>query len=198
MKELLLLAGIMLFGVAASGQTEAAEQVVLETNHGRIVIELDEAAAPVTTASFLENVDAGTYDGSIFHRVIPDFMVQGGGFSPELQLIPTDKSLLNEADNGLKNLRGTVAMARRGDPHSASIQFFINLVDNGFLDHTEKTPQGWGYAVFGRIVEGMEVADAIAEVPRGQRGPMGDVPVEAVVIESAKRASAEEPAETAD
>ena len=118
-------------------------------------------------------------------------MIQGGGFMPGMKKIPTDKSLLNEADNGLKNLRGTVAMARMPSPHSASIQFFINLVDNDFLDHTGKTQQGWGYAVFGQVVEGMEIADAISKVARGQSGPFGDVPTEPVVIESAKRVPAE-------
>jgi cyclophilin family peptidyl-prolyl cis-trans isomerase len=198
MKIPLLMAAVGLLGAAAFAQSTTSEKVALQTNHGRIVIELDAEKAPATVASFLDNVDAGVYDGTIFHRVIPNFMVQGGGFNAELQLIPTDKSLRNEADNGLKNLRGTVAMARRGDPHSASIQFFINLVDNDFLDHTAKTPEGWGYAVFGRVVEGMEVADAIAAVPRGQVGPMGDLPNEAVVIEGARRLVVEEPAATTE
>jgi len=195
MKGLMFLFGVMVFGVAAFGQGENPARVVLETNLGRMVIELDTAAAPVTASSFLANVDAGIYDGSIFHRVIPGFMIQGGGFSKDLEMIPTDKNLVNEADNGLKNLRGTIAMARKPDPNSASIQFFINLVDNKALDHTAKTPQGWGYAVFGRVIEGMEVADAIALVPRGQVGAMGDVPKEPVVIESAKRAGAAAPAD---
>jgi len=193
MKGLLLLLGVLLIGTAAFGQAEQAEsagsteQVVLETNHGSIVLDIDLENAPITGKSFLENVDAGTYNGSIFHRVIPDFMVQGGGFMPGMTPIPFDKSLLNEADNGLKNLRGTVAMARRRDPDSATIQFFINVVDNVALDHTEKTVQGWGYAVFARVVEGMEVADAISKVPSGRSGAYGDVPKEPVVIESAKR-----------
>ncbi len=194
MKVVVLLIGMGIFGLAAFGQPNLAEKVVLETNHGRMVIELDAEKAPQTVKSFLENVDSGIYEGSLFHRVIPNFMIQGGGFTKDFKLIPTDKVLTNEADNGLKNLRGTVAMARKGDPHSASIQFFVNVIDNDFLDHTAKTQQGWGYAVFGRVVEGMEVADAIAAVPRGRVGSMGDVPNEAVVIESAERLSTETPA----
>lgn len=190
MKSLMLLLGVLFLGTAAFAQSDAPEHVVLETNHGTIVLEVDLKNAPTTGESFLESVDAGTYDGLIFHRVIPDFMIQGGGFTREMKPVPTDKSLMNEADNGLKNLRGTVAMARRSDPHSASIQFFVNVVDNVALDHTSKTPQGWGYAVFARVVEGMEVADAISEVARGQVGPFRDVPEDPVVIETAKRQAA--------
>ncbi len=187
MKSLMLFLGFLFFGTAAFAQSDLAERVVLETNHGTIVIELDRENAPITVDSFLENVDAGTYEGSLFHRVMPNFMIQGGGFMPEMKPIESDKSVTNEADNGLENLRGTVAMARRADPHSASIQFFINVVDNVALNHTSKTPQGWGYAVFGRVVEGMDVADAISKVARGRVGAFGDVPDEPVVIESAKR-----------
>ena len=187
MKSLIYLLGFLLFGATVFAQSDSAERVVLKTNHGTIVIELDRQNAPITVDSFLENVDAGIYEGSLFHRVLPNFMIQGGGFMPEMKPIETDKSVTNEADNGLENLRGTVAMARRSDPDSASIQFFINLVDNDFLDHKAKTPQGWGYAVFGRVVEGMEVADAISKVARGRFGSFGDVPDEPVVIESAKR-----------
>ena len=157
MKSLMFLLGFLLFGAVVFAQSDSAERAVLETIHGTIVIELDRKNAPITVESFLENVDAGTYEGSIFHRVIPNFMIQGGGFMPGLKPIETDKSLLNEADNGLKNLRGTVAMARRQDPDSASIQFFINVVDNVALDHTSKSPRGWGYAVFGRVVEGIRI-----------------------------------------
>lgn len=195
MKGLILLVALMLFGTAAFAQSSAPARVVLDTSLGRIVLELDAEAAPITTASFLENVDAGTYDGSIFHRVIPGFMVQAGGFLPDMTEIKTDKLLPNEADNGLKNLRGTVAMARRGDPDSASIQFFINIADNPALDHTDKSRAGWGYAVFGRVVEGMDVADAIVAVPRGQRGIHGDVPETPVVINTAKRSEATAPEE---
>jgi cyclophilin family peptidyl-prolyl cis-trans isomerase len=167
---------------------------VFAQDHGSIVLEVDLKNAPKTGKSFLETVDAGTYNGLIFHRVIPEFMIQGGGFTSDVKPVPTEVALMNEADNGLKNLRGTVAMARRQDPHSASIQFFINLVDNVALDHTSKTPQGWGYAVFARVVEGMEVADTISKVMRGRVGPYDDVPIDPVVIESAKRLTAEAPA----
>jgi len=187
MKSLILVLGLLFFGTAAFAQSASPERVVLQTNHGKIVIELDLAKAPRSSKSFLENVDAGIYNGSIFHRVIPNFMIQGGGFLPEMKPIETDKALINEADNGLKNLRGTVAMARRADPDSASIQFFVNVVDNAALDHTSKSPQGWGYAVFGRVVEGMDVADAISKVARGRFGAFGDVPDSPVVVESAKR-----------
>ncbi len=189
MKGLMLLFGVLLLGTAAFAQGNGPETVVLETNHGTMVLEIDLTNAPKTGSSFLDNVDAGTYDGLIFHRVIPDFMIQGGGFTRDMKPVPTDKSLMNEADNGLKNLRGSVAMARRQDPHSASIQFYINVVDNVALDHTSKTPQGWGYTVFARVVEGMEIADAISKVARGQVGPFRDVPEEPVVIESARRRS---------
>lgn len=194
MKSLMFLLGFLFFGAAVFPQSDSAERVVLETNHGTIVIELDRENAPITVDSFLENIDAGIYEGSLFHRVMPNFMIQGGGFMPGMKPIKTDKSVLNEADNGLKNLRGTVAMARRQDPDSASIQFFINVVDNVALDHTSKSPRGWGYAVFGRVVEGMDVADAISKVARGRVGSFGDVPDEPVVIESATRLGAEEPA----
>lgn len=203
MKSLILLVGVMCFGVAAFGQSEpaqsaqprAAQRVAIDTNLGTIVIELDAEKAPVTVKSFLENVEAGIYDGSIFHRVIPGFMIQGGGFKPGVQAIETEKTLKNEADNGLKNLRGTVAMARRPDPDSASIQFFVNVVDNPALDHTGKSAQGWGYAVFGRVIEGMAIADAISKVPRGRSGSFSDVPSTDVVIKSAKRTAAPVPAD---
>jgi peptidyl-prolyl cis-trans isomerase B (cyclophilin B) len=159
--------------------TEARTRMVeIETTKGNIVLELDAAAAPETVASFVENVEQGFYEGTIFHRVIKDFMIQGGGLTPNMELKETRKSVQNEADNGLKNDRGTVAMARKGDPHSASVQFFINTVDNDFLNHKGPTPQGWGYAVFGRVVEGMEVVDAIASSPTGP----GDVPREQIAI----------------
>jgi peptidyl-prolyl cis-trans isomerase B (cyclophilin B) len=137
----------------------------------------------------LSYVSSGHFDGTIFHRVIPGFMIQGGGFTAEMNQKRTSSPIINEADNGLKNNRGTIAMARTSDPHSASSQFFINLKDNDFLNHTAKTPQGWGYAVFGRVVEGMDVVDAIAAVDTGAHGPHGDVPLIPVVID---QASAEE------
>ena len=157
--------------------------VALDTNHGRIVLELLAAEAPKTVENFLQYANAGFYDGTIFHRVIPNFMIQGGGFDPQMQQKPARQPIHNEADNGLRNDRGTVAMARTNDPHSATAQFFINLKDNGFLNHTGKNPQGWGYAVFGRVIEGMDVVDAIARARTARRGPHDDVPVEAVVIQ---------------
>jgi cyclophilin family peptidyl-prolyl cis-trans isomerase len=160
--------------------------VVMETTMGRIVLELDRPAAPQTVENVVQHVEGGFYDGLVFHRVIPGFMIQGGGFTPEMAQRRTSRPALeNEADNGLKNVRGSVAMARTGDPHSATTQFFINLADNPRLDHTAKTPQGWGYAVFGRVVEGMDVVDEIARVPTASRGPYDDVPVEPVVISRA-------------
>ena len=132
-------------------------------------------------------VDAKFYDGTIFHRVIPNFMIQGGGFTADMDQKPTNDPIQNEADNGLKNQRGTIAMARTPDPHSATGQFFINSANNDFLNFKSKTPQGWGYAVFGKVVEGMEVVDAISAVQTGTQGMYSDVPVEPVVIKSAKR-----------
>jgi peptidyl-prolyl cis-trans isomerase B (cyclophilin B) len=156
--------------------------VALETSKGTVVLELAVEEAPMTVESFLDNVGSGFYDGTIFHRVIDGFMAQAGGYSEDLRLKTTDKALVNEADNGLVNARGTISMARTSDPHSASVQFFINLVDNDFLNHRGKDPQGWGYAVFGRVVEGMEVVDAIGKAPTGRRGGMEDVPVVTVAI----------------
>jgi len=161
-------------------------RVRLTTSKGAIVLELDREKAPETTENFLEYVRSGFFDGTIFHRVIPGFMIQGGGFTPDMSQKPTRAPIQNEADSGLENERGTVAMARTNDPHSATAQFFVNLKDNDFLDHTGKNARGWGYAVFGEVVEGMDVVDAIAAVPTGQRGGHGDVPLEPVVIESAE------------
>jgi peptidyl-prolyl cis-trans isomerase B (cyclophilin B) len=168
--------------------------VVLETSKGPIVIELFAEQAPKTVANFLAYVDAGHFDGTVFHRVIPGFMIQGGGFTADMQQKTTREPVQNEADNGLKNRRATLAMARTNDPHSASAQFFINLVDNGFLDHTAKTSSGWGYAVFGQVVEGTATVDAIAGVRTANRGGHEAVPVEPVVIESARRQSSAAPA----
>jgi peptidyl-prolyl cis-trans isomerase B (cyclophilin B) len=159
--------------------------VTLDTNHGKIVLELLAQEAPGSVESFLAYANAGFYDGTVFHRVIPNFMIQGGGFDDRMSQKPTRKPVPNEADNGLKNDRGTVAMARTNDPHSATAQFFINLKDNGFLNHTGKNPQGWGYTVFGRVIEGMDVVDAIARVKTGRRGHYDDVPLETVVIQKA-------------
>lgn len=156
------------------------------TNKGIIDIELDFDNAPKTAANFEQYVKDGFYDGVIFHRVIPGFMIQGGGMEPGLKEKKTRAPIENEADNGLKNDRGSIAMARTSDPHSASAQFFINLVDNSFLNHSGKTAQGWGYAVFGKVVAGMEVVDEIAKVRTGRLGMHADVPTEDIVIEKAE------------
>ncbi|WP_433626583.1 peptidylprolyl isomerase [Nocardia sp. CA-120079] len=160
-------------------------KVNLETNYGPIVLELDDAKAPNSVANFVNYVNAGHYNGTIFHRVIPGFMIQGGGFTPEMQQKGTQAPIQNEANNGLKNDKYTVAMARTNDPHSATAQFFINISDNGFLNHTAPNPQGWGYAVFGKVAEGSEVVDKIAAVSTGSAGMHQDVPQDAVIIESA-------------
>ncbi|AKN73256.1 MULTISPECIES: peptidylprolyl isomerase [Streptomyces] len=160
--------------------------VELNTSAGRIVLELNDAEAPKTAENFLAYVRKGHYDGTIFHRVINGFMIQGGGFTPDMQQKPTDAPIQNEADNGLKNDNYTVAMARTSDPHSATAQFFINVSDNAFLNYSAKTPTGWGYAVFGKVTEGKDVVDAIKGVKTGSRAGHQDVPTEPVVIESAK------------
>ena len=161
-------------------------KVRLTTNHGAIVLELDDKAAPKTVENFLRYVTAGHYDGTIFHRVIPDFMIQGGGFEPGMKQKPTQGPIKNEADNGLKNEHYSVAMARTSNPDSATAQFFINVKDNAFLDHTAKTAQGWGYAVFGRVVEGKDVVDRISKLKTGTRGMHQDVPLDDVIIERAE------------
>ena len=160
--------------------------VELETTMGNIVIELNQEKAPNTVANFLEYVKSGHYDGTIFHRVIDGFMIQGGGMDANMKEKSTNAPIQNEADNGLKNEVGTIAMARTSDPHSATAQFFINVKDNSFLNFSGKNPQGWGYAVFGKVVEGMDVVNAIKGVRTGNRGYHADVPLENVVIESAK------------
>ena len=182
-----LAAGI-LFAASADGGSAADgnPRVKLVTNYGTIVVELYPGEAPKTVENFLGYVRGGHYDGTIFHRVIPDFMIQAGGFVPGLEQKPTDGPIPNEADNGLKNNTGTIAMARTSDPHSASAQFFINTKDNAFLNHRNKTPEGWGYAVFGKVVEGMEVVETIEQVRTGRVGRYDDVPVEDVVIEKAE------------
>jgi peptidyl-prolyl cis-trans isomerase B (cyclophilin B) len=160
--------------------------VKLTTTHGPIVLALDEAKAPLTVENFLQYVRNGHYDGTVFHRVIPGFMIQGGGFEPGMRQKPTGTPVQNEADNGLKNKRYTVAMARTSSPHSATAQFFINTVDNSSLDHTSTTPRGWGYAVFGTVLEGQETVDAIESVSTGHSNGHGDVPREDVVITKAE------------
>jgi peptidyl-prolyl cis-trans isomerase B (cyclophilin B) len=153
--------------------------------HGVITLELDADKAPKSVENFLAYVKKGHYDGTIFHRVIPGFMVQGGGFTPGMNQKPTDAPIENEANNGLKNANYTVAMARTQAPHSATAQFFINVADNGFLNHTAPSAQGWGYAVFGKVIAGTEVVDRIKAVKTGRSGFHDDVPKEDVVIEKA-------------
>lgn len=161
-----------------------SKQVQFETTAGTIVIELDDERAPVTVANFLDYVKKGHYDGTIFHRVIKGFMIQGGGFEPGMKQKPTGEGIENEAKNGLRNQRYTLAMARTSDPHSASAQFFINTSDNGFLDN-DRAQDGWGYAVFGKVVSGTEVVDLIERVRTGRKGYHDDVPLEDVRIDRA-------------
>jgi peptidyl-prolyl cis-trans isomerase B (cyclophilin B) len=160
--------------------------IKLHTNHGVIAIELDAARAPETAKNFLDYVEAGFYSNTVFHRVIDGFMIQGGGFEPGMRQKPTRSTIKNEADNGLKNDRYTVAMARTSDPHSASSQFFINVSDNDFLNHTAPNANGWGYCVFGKVVEGQGIVDKIKSIKTGKRGFHSDVPVEDVLIERAE------------
>lgn len=162
--------------------------VIVETDAGTFEIELANEKAPKSVDNFLKYVDGKHYDGTIFHRVIPAFMAQGGGYDGAFEKRPVLSPVENEADNGLKNTRGTVAMARTSDPHSATAQFFVNVKDNGFLDHSSKTPSGWGYTVFGTVTSGMEVIDKIVSVPTGAKGPFAkDAPLDNVVITSIRR-----------
>lgn len=162
---------------------ETAPRVKISTNLGDIVLELNAARAPTTVENFLAYVNKGFYDGTIFHRVISTFMIQGGGYTKNFSKKPTAAPIKNEANNGLQNVRGSIAMARTGDPHSASSQFFINVVDNHFLDFRSETMRGWGYAVFGKVVEGMDVVDKIRKVQTGSGGPFSkDAPLETVEI----------------
>lgn len=176
---------------AAFGQTSQESEVpvvVMETSKGTLRIELLPEAAPITVENFLEYVDSGFYDGLIFHRIVPGFVIQGGGYEPDMVKRPTRDAIQNESDNGVQNLRGTLSMARMPAAHSATSQFFINLNDNGALDHGARPEEGpWGYAVFARVIEGMDVVDEIARVQTGQRAGMPDVPVEPVVIEKVYR-----------
>lgn len=160
--------------------------IILHTNFGAITLELDHEKAPVTAANFEQYVKDGFYDGVIFHRVIDGFMIQGGGFEPGMASKKTRDPIENEADNGLTNSAGTIAMARTMDPHSASAQFFINVSDNSFLNHTAKTPDGWGYAVFGKVVDGMDVVNKIKQVKTTSRAGHQDVPADDVIIERAE------------
>jgi peptidyl-prolyl cis-trans isomerase B (cyclophilin B) len=162
-----------------------SQQVELQTTKGNIRIELDEAKAPESTKNFLSYVNKGHYDGTVFHRVIKGFMIQGGGFEPDMKQKATDAPIRNEANNGLKNDRYTIAMARTSDPHSATAQFFINAADNSFLNFKAENSSGWGYAVFGRVVSGQDVVDALEGVKTGRKGFHDDVPLEDVVINKA-------------
>ena len=180
---LIYAASTVLLAAPSFGQ-DTPPRVALETSHGTIVLELNPEKAPITVENFLDYVDRGWYDGTIFHRVIDGFMIQGGGFTSDLQRKITRPEIENESKNGLSNKRGTISMARTGDPHSATAQFFINSVDNEGLDGKANN---WGYAVFGEVVEGIEVVDAISKVETGVKNGMPDVPAETVAIKSAKR-----------
>jgi len=166
--------------------SDTQTKVKLTTSLGEIVIQLNSEKAPISAENFLTYVKEGFYTGTIFHRIIPGFMAQGGGFDTDFNQKTVHAPIKNEADNGLKNTRGTLAMARTPDPDSATAQFFINYKDNSFLDHTKPTSQGWGYAVFAEVVEGMDIVDAMADAATGNRGGHQDVPKEDIVIESAE------------
>ena len=180
---------IVAFAISCAAAA-ANPQVELRTNMGTIVLELFPDKAPVTVQNFLQYVQEGHYNGTIFHRVIPGFMVQGGGFTPEMREKPARAPIKNEAGNGLKNTTGTVAMPRLPDPHSASAQFFINVADNAFLDFRAPTPTAYGYAVFGRVVSGMDVVNKIVAVRTGPKASYDDVPLKPIIIESARFAGA--------
>lgn len=185
MKRILILTLLFL---AVAIPVAATTLVVIETSAGAITVALDEVKAPESVRNFLAYADKGHYEGTIFHRVIKNFMIQGGGLTAALAPKPTLPPIKNEAGNGLKNMRGTIAMARTGIVDSATSQFFINTVDNAFLDHRDNSPAGFGYAVFGQVVNGMDVVDKIGNAPTGMRNRFSDVPVETVSIKSIKRA----------
>lgn len=184
MRHLITICSALFLLVALPGAAAAADpRVQMETSMGNIVLELNQKKAPISVNNFLQYVQQGFYEGTIFHRVIDGFMLQGGGFTQDYEKKYTGRAIKNEADNGLKNKRGTVAMARTGQPHSATSQFFINVADNRFLNHTAKTNQGWGYTVFGKVVEGMDVVDKIRRVKTGPGGRFRkDVPQTQMVI----------------
>jgi len=184
MKKLITTCAFALLLVANSNVFAANPKVRMETTKGVVIIKLHADKAPKTVENFLRYANEGKYDGTIFHRVIKAFMNQGGGFTPDFKKVDTFAPIKNEADNGLKNTIGTIAMARTGDPHSATNQFFINTADNAFLDHKDKTKGGWGYCVFGTIVDGMDVMNRISKVPTGANGPFQrDVPMEEILIQ---------------
>ena len=183
------IASALLFATAtyATDKNMSMTTIKLTTNQGDITLELDAEKAPNTVKNFVTYVEEGFYEGVIFHRIIPNFMAQGGGFTADFAQKETNSAIQNEADNGLANDRGTIAMARTGDPHSATGQFFINLADNDFLNHSSKTQQGWGYAVFGKVTDGMDVVDKMAAIPTGSGGMFPtDVPQKTVIIEKAE------------
>ena len=184
MKRMYVLGAIMVLGCTTAWA--APVKVLMQTNKGDILLQMNKEKAPESVANFLRYVDSGFYDGTIFHRVIPGFMIQGGGFEPGMDQKKTREPIQNEADNGLKNDLGTIAMARTSNPHSATAQFFINVKDNGFLNHTAPTSQGWGYCVFGKVTDGMDVIDKIKIVETTNRAGHSDVPVDPVVIEKAE------------
>lgn len=188
-----LLAALIIF-LSSPLLAGEGDKVKIETTLGEIIISLDAEKAPATVANFLTYVKNGFYDGTIFHRVIPGFMIQGGGLTKEMNEKRGDAPIKNEADNALKNVKGAVAMARTSDPHSATSQFFINTVENPFLDFRSKDPQGWGYCVFGHVVSGMDVVEKIEKVQTGPYGMHQDVPVEPVVITKASLMAEEKPA----
>jgi cyclophilin family peptidyl-prolyl cis-trans isomerase len=181
---LLFITLALILGFNQAALASEKPHVLVETNLGNFELELFPDQAPKSVANFLEYVNSGFYNGTVFHRVIDGFMIQGGGFTPDYGRKPTNAPIVNEADNGLKNQRGTIAMARTMEPNSATAQFFINVKDNDFLNHTSKTSRGWGYAVFGKVVKGMDVVDKIRKVKTGPGGVFPqDVPQEAVIIE---------------
>ena len=186
-KTIVILGALVALVTAGAGMAVAANpKVEMETSKGKMVIELFPDKAPETVKNFLIYVETKYYDGTIFHRVIPKFMIQGGGFTSDMKQKSAGAPIKNEADNGLKNDRGTIAMARTGDPHSATAQFFINSVNNDFLNHKSKTQQGWGYVVFGKVIAGMDIIDAISASKTVTRGRFRDVPAETIKIISAR------------
>lgn len=186
MKKYINILLCLFLGLQSSLVCAANPKVKMETSKGTVILELYADKAPKTVENFLHYTNTGAYDDTIFHRVIKNFMNQGGGFTIDYSKKKMGAPILNEADNGLKNLRGTIAMARTNDPHSASSQFFINVANNGFLNHSAKNSQGWGYCVFGKVVDGMDVVNEIAQVDTGIRSGHQDVPEEDVVIEKAE------------
>lgn len=181
-KQIIFIVFILLFTITSNIQAETT-MIKMETNQGTIMLELDADNAPITVANFLAYTKEGFYDGTIYHRVISNFMIQGGGFNEDMSQKSTKDPIQNEANNGLKNDNGTIAMARTGDPHSATAQFFINVKDNDFLNFSSETQQGWGYAVFGKVTEGMDVVNKIKDTATTTKGPYQDVPAEPIIIE---------------